>query len=240
MKHGYWGALLALAAGISAAPSQASAEPFVLRYDPGYMFPEQEGWERHTHDPEGLLSREVDGTVLRLDTSGSLSMPDFYYADCPGLDPTLGEELRVAWRMRTLETQPDYLWSDVGITVSGLSSGYAVITVGPDYVSQEYGQGGLPEHVYYFTAGAMHQFEVRTQDMATFSLYVDETLAFASNFDRPAETGPFRVYFGDAVSGRRSVSEWDYVQVAGVPEPAGLCAAAVALLVVLQVRKGIR
>jgi hypothetical protein len=228
MKRQYWGVLLALAAGMSAALPLASAEPFLLRYDPGYAFPEEEGWQRLTYDPEGLLRRDTDGTFLTLDSSASDAIADSYWADGPGINPSAGEELRVTWRMQTIQTQTDNLRSDVTLLLSRSepTPSYVELFLGPDYVSEGYGPDGHPVHVYSFSPG-LHDFELVSNDLSSYALCIDGAVAFTGELGRPGGTGPFRVCFGDSVIGLSSISQWDYVQVAVVPEPGGLAAAAV-------------
>jgi hypothetical protein len=238
VKHQWCGALLALAVAVSAGAPLASAEPFLLRYDPGYTFPEEEGWQREPYDPEGLLRRDTDGTFLTLDSSASEQIADSYWVDAPGIDPSAGEELRITWCMQTLETQTDYFRSDVALSLARYESewSYAELYLGPDYVSAGYGEDGYPLHVYTFSPG-LHEFELRTGDISSYSLYVDGAPAFTGTLDRSTETGPFRVYFGDAIIGKSSISQWDYVQVAVVPEPRALLVLGSALLAVVRGRR---
>jgi hypothetical protein len=232
MEYRYWRALLALAVGISAASPLASAEPFLLRYDADYTFPEQQGWRRTTYDPDGLLVRELDGTLFTVDSSASVSISDLYWADGSVLDVSAGEQVRIRWRMQTLETDGTEHWqSDVTLTLLDAGLNYAELDLGPGYVSGGYGQGGDPLHVYPFSRG-LHDFELRS-DLLSYALYVDGVAAFTGTLDGGLpEEGPFQVCFGDTYSGRSSVSQWDYMEAAVVAEPDEVSVLGAVLLVV--------
>lgn len=55
-----------------------------------------------------------------------------------------------------------------------------------------------------------------------FECYDDATEPFEGVFDGHAWHENPRIAFGDAIIGRSSLSEWDFVEVAVIPEPSGL------------------
>jgi hypothetical protein len=169
--------------------------------------------------------RELDSGSLRLDTRASISLADWYnfQAAPPVLLP--GESLNVHWCMRTLFTQTDYLRSDVLVYVQTGDSGYVEFYLGPDYVSEDGGHGGYPEHFYPHYGYPTYdppEFLFTTTDMQEYDLFVNGTLAFHGTFHNPTPSEIFSVGFGDVIIGKSSLSEWDYVDVQVVPEADGL------------------
>lgn len=205
-----------------ASVSAASADPFYLRYDADETFPEQEGWTRYWSDPDGTLIRTVEHGIFRLDTRASTAIFDLYELVSQAfiLDP--GEELHVTWRMQTLETQVDWYWSDVLLGVVNADHAFARLFLGPDFVSADERPPLGPERLYEFQGGIPHTFAFVSTDMLEYDLYVDGVHAFRGLFEGYAWRECPRIAFGDAVTGRSSLSEWDYLEVAVIPEPSGL------------------
>jgi len=196
----------------------AAADPFYLRYDADETFPEQEGWTRVTYGPAELIQRGVDDGIFWLDTRASELISDTYRVADPTIEPGIDEVLSVTWRMRTLETDTTHYTSDVTLNV-GNDWGFAKFYLAPGYVSAHGAGVGPPEHVYLLEVGLMHTYHFVTADLTSYQLYVDGQLAFEDVFtwNYPG-SGP-HVSFGDSALGDTSLSEWDYVEVAVVPEP---------------------
>ena len=199
-----------------------SAEEFYLRYDAN-DFPENEGWERQFSDPGGQIEREIDSGIFRLDTRASTSLYDFYAIQSPTFDLLPGEELRVSWRMETVDTQTTYGLSDVAVGITNSTSAFTKFYLAPDFVSEDEELGGDPEHVYAFDQGVPHSFLFVTSDMQEYDLFVDGVFAFHGALHGNALIGPLHVWFGDTTVGRSSLSRWGWIEIAVVPEPhAGL------------------
>ncbi|MBU0639351.1 MAG: hypothetical protein KKB50_10845 [Planctomycetes bacterium] len=206
---------------VLAAAATAAADPFYLRYDPDEgRFPEQEGWGRYWDDPEDKLVRSAENGVFRLDTRGSYSIFDLYEAVSPAFALGASEELRVRWEMETLQTDQWSHRSDVCVAIANESHAFVQLFLAPSYVSEDELPGGEPERLYWFEPAARHAYEFITLDMETYALYVDGALAFGGVFHDYAWREVPRVAFGDAIIGRTSLSEWEYVEVEVLPEPA--------------------
>jgi hypothetical protein len=202
---------------VGAAPLAGS--PFYLRYDADETFPEQQGWGRYWGDPDDKLIRSVENGVFRLDTRGSYAIFDLYEIISAAFILEPGEELQLAWRMRTLETSGSWGRSDVVLGIVNESHAYVELFVGPDFVSEDEEFGGEPEHLYALDAESAHTYHLTTSNMEEYELYVDGVLAFHGGFHDYAWRPAPRVTFGDAITGRTSLSEWEYVEVAVIPEP---------------------
>ncbi|MGD8452760.1 MAG: hypothetical protein PVJ57_13150 [Phycisphaerae bacterium] len=215
--------VLLSAALLLAGAVSARADPFYLRYDADEVYPEDAGWERNLYDPGGLAKRSLDAGWLTLDTRGSYAIWDMYYVHSTAFGLRSAEQLRVSWRMQTLETDFVGGWNtDVDVFISNGDSEYVQLFLAPDYVAHtEYGMEE-PDHYVALEPGVAHSFLFTSSDMQEFELHVDGTFAFSGVFLWNALAGPNRVSFGDKAIGLRSLSQWDYVEVAVVPEPATL------------------
>ncbi|MBU0638067.1 MAG: hypothetical protein KKB50_04320 [Planctomycetes bacterium] len=198
----------------------AQADPFYLRYDPHEgRFPEQEGWGRYWSDPEDKLIRSVDNGVFRLDTRGSAYIWDTYEAISSAFILGPAEELRVRWRMHTLETDADYGRSDVVLIVINEAGAYAEVFLAAEYVSEDEILGGTAEHFWPIDPALAHTYDFVSTDMLAYDLYVDGQHAFQGQFHDYAWRPKPRIAFGDAIVGYTSLSEWEYVEIEVIPEP---------------------
>jgi hypothetical protein len=212
----------------------ARADPFYLRYDATETFPEQDGWTRYGQDPEGLERRSLEDGWLTLDTRDSYSIMDYYAVRSSALDLEPGEQLRVAWRSQTLETDmDDGFWTDTGVYLTNAAAEYVDLHVATDFVAHGgYASDGKPDHRLWFESGIPHTYVLTSNDMHVFRLDVDGELAFSGDFVYSAAMGPNGVCFGDACIGLRSLSTWDYFEVEVIPEPGALalgCLAAISV-----------
>lgn len=64
-----------------------------------------------------------------------------------------------------------------------------------------------------------HTFELRSLDMRTYQLMIDEAVAYSGVFSSFA-VARSRVTWGDVGLGSASHTDWDYVRFGVVPEPA--------------------
>ena len=196
--------------------SAAGADEFYLRYDAEGGFPEEQGWSRRYDDSAGEIVRELRDGVFVDDTRSSIENFDLYEISPEELILNEGETLEITWRMRTLETDDSALRSDVAVFVSNAESRYTEFYLAADFVS-EHPVNGRMKNVYGISGGAFHTYRFVTQDMARYDLYVDGEFAFSDSFHDFA-AGP-KVSFGDTISGRSSLAEWDFVEVSVIPEP---------------------
>ncbi len=206
------------------AATPARADPFYLRYDAASgLFPEQDGWTRYLHDPAGLEKRSVEGGGLTLDTRDSYSIFDLYYVRSPALDLQPGEQLRVAWRMQTLETDVSDYMADPSVCLTNSLGQYVDLYMATDFVAHG-GRGleGKPDQEASLRSGVPHSYLLTSDDMQSFRLDVDGTFAFSGEFLSDAAIGPNCASFGDTFVGLRSLSVWYYFAAGVIPEPSGV------------------
>lgn len=77
-----------------------------------------------------------------------------------------------------------------------------------------------------FEPGIFHQFELRSGNMRSYELYIDDDLVIEGAFG--ASFSETSVGWGDIVRGSSSLAEWDYFRFGVVPEPSGFMLALVA------------
>jgi len=197
----------------------ARAAPFYLRYDADETFPEQSGFTRRTIDPDGVLRRNVEDGVFTIDSRASASIVDLYRVRSDAFILGVDEEFRLSWRMRTLEDTGRPSQTDVAMFITNNEAAWVDLQLGPEFVSEDEILFGEPEHFYPFAPGIFHEFSLRSTDMLSYGLFVDGQFAFEGRFHNQAISGPNLVSFGDEIAGLASLSQWDYVEIAVVPEP---------------------
>jgi hypothetical protein len=128
--------------------------------------------------------------------------------------PNPGEEIFLAqWRLRVVEDTG----GDPGVLISFGPPGDVLLVYDVDriYSINEF------EYVADFQAGVFHEYALTTSDLASYALYVDGALVHVGQLNAPG-FGAW-LEWGDATSGRTSLTEWDWVRFGVVPEPsAGL------------------
>jgi hypothetical protein len=67
-----------------------------------------------------------------------------------------------------------------------------------------------------FEPGVFHRFELRSWDMRSFELSIDDTLALAGDLVHVITAS--KVTWGDGAVGSASLSHWDYYRFGVVPE----------------------
>lgn len=210
------------------AAGAARASPYWVAYE-GNDLPENEGWERVTGAGGGQRSIE-DGWFV-LDTRASISIVDWYEKRLNGaLDPGPGETFVMQWRLLIDELQGNH---DPTISVRSDENWIVGLAFSADRVVSffEYPLG------YTFEPGIPHTYELRSEDMRTYCLYVDDVPALEGSFKLKAEGS--RVAWGDGVQGSASLTKWDYVRFGTVPEPAPLITCILGI-VCLHCRGGVR
>lgn len=209
------GRVVAVAAALMSL-SAAGADEFYLRYDAEGGFPEEQGWSRRYDDTAGEIVRELRDGIFVDDTRSSIENFDLYEIWPKELNLNEGETLEITWRMRTLETDDSALRSDVAVSIANSSNRYAQFFLAADFVSEHWVNGRM-KNVYGIAGGAFHTYRFVSNDMSRYELFVNDEFAFADSFHDVAD-GP-RVAFGDTISGRSSLAEWDFVEVNVIPEP---------------------
>ena len=193
-----------------AAVEVAAADEYWIAYE-GNDFPENEGWVRHASDPPA--GRWLESGRLFIDSRADVDITENYaiYFE-NGLDPEQGETFVMRWRLKVNES---HLWdsgvfvkSDELWTVSFIFEEDSLVSVFERNVSAK------------FEPGVFHFFELRSGDMRSYELYIDDRLALEGKFFE----GLFspRVGWGDIVRGGASLAEWDYFRFGVVPEPSCL------------------
>jgi hypothetical protein len=207
----------------------ARASPYWIEYEPGNgHFPEEEGWQRITL--HGGDQRSLEDGWLVMDGMASPNIQDYYRMSMPGaLDPASGEEFVMQWRIGIDELQWYYdpevdVFSDQKWAVSFLMSLDTIYSTFEPGVSAPF-ESGLP-----------HTFELRSADMRTYVLSIDDVPAIYGNFW--LSLWDSRVFWGDGVNGGASLARWDYFQFGVIPECDSflLASTATVLLVLLRTR----
>jgi hypothetical protein len=188
------------------------------------IFPEDCGWDRLTFD--GGAQRWFEDGCLVLDSRASIEIVDSYSMQRPGqLDPAApGEWFFMSWRMRTDELQGPWD-ATVGVLSDERRGVFLDFSLDGIHIP---GQG----FVATFEPGVFHDFELRSSDMLTFTLYIDAIAAYEGNFTDPLVTAS-TVAWGDDTQGGASLTHWERFSFGVVPEPQSALSG-VALLVVAR------
>jgi hypothetical protein len=92
----------------------------------------------------------------------------------------------------------------------------------PGHIAFRHGPDGLlviPGNTFIsLDSEDFHEFRVESADMVSFSLSIDDGLAYTGTFESLTLLHSF-VNFGDAVQGQSSLTHWDYVRFGVIPEP---------------------
>jgi hypothetical protein len=202
---------LALALTLCAFTVSATADPYWVAWE-GNDFPENEGWERIVNGPQPAERTLADG-IMTMDGLADTQIDDYYRMDRP-LDPELGEEFVMQWRLRVDEIigHPLGLW-DPGLSLFSDDDWALTFVLGTDFIRCCYEDVDLP-----FEPGAFHVFEVRSWDMRTYQLRMDQVLMHIGTFWEPSFESS-RIQWGDYTRGSASLVDWDYFRFGVVPEP---------------------
>lgn len=200
----------------------ASAGEFHVRYDAD-VYPERDGWSRYGQDPEDALRRELHDGLLEIDTRGSQLIFDLYEFYSDELEPAPGQQLRVDWRVRTLEGRSDRGASEVSMFVANRDDAYVQVKIGTDHVAESLYVFGYEEYLAPIDPAIPHTYSILTSDMRSYEFRIDDVVAWSGEFHwLGLRDGPV-VSFGDSAYGYpNSLAEWDFVAISVVPEPSAL------------------
>jgi hypothetical protein len=196
---------------VALASAAANAEPYWVTYD-GNDFPENEGWKHTPGEPPAL--RWIEDGLLVIDSRANLHTTDGNSAPLPNsMDPQAGETFVARLRLRILEAAP---YDDPGIYISSDNQFAIGFVFGMNCVTSMFEGDRTAE----FSPGEFHTFELRSCDMISYTLLIDDGLAFeGESFE---SFSPTQVGFGDLVHGGASLAQWDYFEFGVVPEPHSL------------------
>jgi len=215
--------LIFLLTALGALVTIAGADQYWIAYE-GNDFPENEGWLRVSY---GQPERWIEDGCLVIDSRGSVSWVEFYQLDMGGnLDPGPGELFVMEWRLRIEDTNG----ADAGIAVFSDDKWGAAFHLDADTISSVF----EPDTSAPFLPDVFHEYELRSSDMRSYELYIDDDLAIEGSFW--FQLVESRVAWGDDVQGAASLSRWDYVRFGVVPEPRSLVL--VAALLTWLLRRG--
>jgi hypothetical protein len=185
----------------------ARASPYWVEYEPANgHFPEQEGWERITWC--GGDQRWLEDGWLVMDGMADARIVD-YYEMRRLLDPGAGEQFVMRWRIRIDELQ---WYHDPGVGVFSDENWAVGFEMSLDRIESVFEDDvGAP-----FEPGVAHRFELRSPDMRSYVLSIDDVPAIhGALWDSLSNSA---VSWGDAVSGGAALARWDYFGFGVVPE----------------------
>lgn len=208
---------------LSSLGVSARAEQFWVEYDASCgFFPEECGWMRTTHGG-GAVRSLADG-ILTLDSTADPMICDYYKIERP-ITPGPGEMFVATWRLCVAQESGYWEW------LAGIKSddGYRVsFSYKTDQIRN------LDEGWYHSIApGVFHTYRLQSDDLDTYSLWIDDVCVHTGVFNGPFEPIPY-VDFGDLSYGSNTLSltQWSYWGFGVVPEPgsillllAGVCIA---------------
>ena len=205
--------LIFLAGLTLVAVSTAAAEPYWISYE-GNDFPENEGWERTFCDQDGIVGqggaiRSLEDGALVLDSRESTMIVDFYERRQP-VDPGSGEVFVMEWRLRVDDVSAR---EDPGIAIFSDDSYGLAFELSTSYIASIFES----DVVISFEPGVFHSFAIRSADMRSYELTIDEALVYGGAFTEVFMSS--RMNWGDGVQGAASLATWDYVRFGAIPEP---------------------
>ncbi len=184
----------------------ASADEYWITYE-GNDFPENEGWQRISY---GQPERWIEDGCLVIDSRGSVSWVEFYQLNMGGnLDPGPGELFVMQWRLRIDEAYG----ADITVGVFSDDKWAAAFQLDADTISSVFELDTSAP----FLPDVFHEFELRSSDMRSYDLYIDDDLAIEGSFWLSLTDS--LVGWGDDVQGAASLSRWDCFRFGVVPEP---------------------
>ena len=192
---------------IAIAPAVPAA-PYWVGWE-GNDYPENEGWERITHDA-GPAERTLAGGVMTMDGLADSQIDDYFRMDRP-LDPGAREEFVMQWRLRVYEVNG---LKDPGIGLFSDDDWELLLVFGVDFIRSFHEDTVIP-----FEPDIFHTFEVRSSDMQSYELQIDGLIVYAGGFWEPSFRQA-RIEWGDYTRGASSLVDWDYFRFGVVPEPA--------------------
>ena len=191
----------------------AIGDEYWIAYE-GNDFPESEGWTRvHGEIP---AERWIEDGALVIDSRADVSIFDFVKMAFDGtLDPDPGEMFLMRWRLKV--DQVEGFYDPIIAVTSDEVAPDEFYSVGFGFQEDRVLSAFEPNVSAVFEPGVFHEYELRSFDMRSYRLYIDDDLAIEGVFYEVF--GPTRVGWGDGVQGAVSLSRWDYVRFGVVPEP---------------------
>ena len=123
-----------------------------------------------------------------------------------------GELFVMEWRALIEEEVGGPSW-DSSAWVNSDDGWQVTIGLRPHEVFSQYESVSIP-----IEPGVFHDYRLTSSDMRTYELYIDGELARAGTFWQGLTAA--RISWGPVADGVSSLSQWDYVRVGVVPEPA--------------------
>jgi len=205
--------LLIFASVLSCATVPAAlAEQYWIAYE-GNDFPENEGWTREygdEHGPDhGGAVRCIEDGCLVTDSMYNPLVYD-YSAMYRPISPDPGELFVVRWRLNVEQVTQ---YGDPAVAVFSDDGWGVAFTFWPTHVESAYEDATVSP----LTLGEFHRFDLRSWDMRSYELRMDDQLVWSGVF-RYIYTSE-EVAWGDSTQGASSVVRWDYFRFGVVPEP---------------------
>lgn len=194
-----------------AAACPALADQYWVAYE-GNDFPENEGWTRTTS--AGGAERWIEDGALVLDGRQDIMIADSYSMLRP-IDPEPGELFIMRWGLNVEELSG---WADPAVGVFSDESWSVALAFSESRVINLDDLGMSAS----FEPGIFHDFELRSWDMRSFALSIDDTLALTGDFVHVITAS--KVAWGDGAVGCASLSRWDYFEFGVIPEPSSALA----------------
>src|SRR5262245_48195747 len=175
----------------------ARAEEYWVAYE-GNDFPVNEGWTRFSSGGGAVRSFENDALVL--DARQGQDVTD-WYAWRRDVDPGPAEEFVAQWRVLIEQSDPR-----VGLTVVVFSDESWALGLELD---ESHLESVFESDVAApFAPGVFHTFELRSNDMHSYSLTIDNSSVLNGQFVQVLTSS--EVSWGDGIVGGQSLSTWDY------------------------------
>ncbi|MGD8453078.1 MAG: PEP-CTERM sorting domain-containing protein [Phycisphaerae bacterium] len=194
----------------------AQADPYWIAYE-GDDYPENCGWGRTYGNwggqHQGEADRQIEDGVLKMDSLFDSGVYDYVFIDRPGeMDPGPGETFIMQWR---LLVHAGSGW-DPAVALSSDDKWMIGLEFKEGYVRSIF-EGDI---TFPVAAEVFHTYEIRSEDMRTYCMYIDGVLRHEGSFW--LSVSPAYVAWGDGVLGAASWAEWDYFRFGVAPEPSGL------------------
>lgn len=208
----------------------AAAAPYWVAWE-GNDYPENEGWQRIVNGPQPDERTLADG-IMTMDGLADRQIDDYYRLQRP-LNPGPGERFVMQWRVRVHEVvgSPLALY-DAGFGLFSDDDWALLLVFGVDFIRSFHEEIEIP-----FVPGEFHAFELTSDDMHSYDLSIDGSLAYSGSLWEPS-TRRSRIEWGDISRGSASLVDWDYFRFGVVPEPgtSGLVACLICALVGMRRR----
>jgi hypothetical protein len=199
--------LTVLLVAVAATAARVRADQYWISYE-GNDLPEKAGWSRYSSGPG--VKRWLDDGRLLVDSRSDPLLTEIYTTERKGaVDPGVGETFVASWRL--LAEDVHLFGATLAITSDNSQSVYFIFDESMVVSARQ------PNLRFVYEPLVFHEFELRSDDMREYQLYVDGAPAFEGQFSM-ASTASW-VAFGDMVVGGSGLVSWDHVRFGVVPEP---------------------